>query len=156
MNQQTVFCEITNPVEKSLICAAITETIPDWFGIDEANAMYRSEIVDKDVFASFDGETAIGALAIHYHFDTTAEIWWMGVRASSHRQGIGSKLMDMAFERARVKLCKYLVLNTLSPKSRDLGYSATRDFYLSRGFRPLVNFNQSEQLNPMMWMIRSL
>lgn len=156
MHAPPIYLELKNAAAKSAACTAITQTIPEWFGITASNQMYAAQIRDKDVFAAMTKDRPDGLVALRYHFERTAEIWWMGVRAEMHRLGIGSNLMAMALKRAQDKQCHYVVLNTLSPKSPDMAYAETRLFYSAHGFEPLLNFNEDDSVNPMMWMIRRL
>ena len=146
---------INDSKQRSLGCAQIIKSIPEWFGQEKANATYEREIADKnlDVFGILVGAQLVGVVAIKYHFDTSAEIWWMGVHKDFHRQGIGSSLVKMAKKHVRSLGYKRMVLMTLNPTSDDAGYAATRAFYIAQGFEPLVAFNEDDPLNPMMWML---
>ena len=118
--------------------------------------MYIRDIAATEVFATERDGAWLGAIALKYHFETTAEIWWMGVTRRHHRLGLGSALMEKALSRAAMRGCLRAVLMTLSPRSSDTGYAATRKFYERHGFAPMVEFNESDPVNPMMWMIRPL
>ena len=135
-------------------CISITTTIPEWFGQPAANERYAREIGDCDCFlAEQDGEE-IGLIALRYHFDVTAEIWWLGVKRDYHRSGAGRALVEASNERAIGKGCRNIVLETLSPEHPDPGYAMTRAFYSALGFRPLVTAARGSGGHPMMWMIR--
>ena len=95
----------------------------------------------------------MGTVALKYHFSDTAEIWWMGIKQEFHRQGIGDRLFEAALNRAKKRACKWTVLETLSPKNPDEHYARTRNFYQKVGFKPLLSFNESDPVNPMMWML---
>ena len=135
-------------------CIEITETIPDWFGQPAANERYAREIGDCDCFLAEEDGTAIGLIALRYHFEHTAEIWWLGVKRDRHRQGAGRALIDAAQARAVEQGCTNIVLETLSPAHPDPGYAKTRQFYLALGFQPLVAAARGTGGHPMMWMIR--
>ena len=148
--------EVVEPQERSSACVAITRTIPEWFGQPASNAMYGRQIADKDAFGAFLADDPVGLIALDYHFDQTAEVWWLGVRREAHRQGIGRALLARARDRARERQRRYLVLKTLSPASPDEGYARTRKFYLREGFVPLVDLDGADPANPMMWMLQTL
>ena len=148
--------ELTDPEEKSKACEQIIRHLPDWFGMPESNKNYIKQMRDKDVFAVEKDGAAIGLIALKYHFGETAEVWWMGLLPEHHRSGLGTLLIEAAKKRAKEKNCKNLALNTLSPRSPDPYYARTRAFYDTRGFRPLVEFNEDDPDNPMMWMVLNL
>jgi GNAT superfamily N-acetyltransferase len=149
--------EILDAEQKSSACAAIIATLPEWFGIPEANARYIEEAAGKDVFAVYDDHRRpIGMIALRYHFRTTAEIWWMGVRPEYHRRGIGKALCEAAKSRAKENGCRTLAVMTLSPGKPDLGYAQTRAFYERQGFRLLLEVNESDPKNPLAWMTMEL
>ena len=123
--------ELCDDEDKARACTQITETLPEWFGQPDSNAAYAQAIRTKDAFAVRDGQVVVALLALKYHFEDVAEVWWMGIRRSHHRRGLGTKLMAAAEVRARQRGCRYMCLMTLSPRSRDPGYAATRAFYLA-------------------------
>ncbi|HZU90963.1 MAG TPA: GNAT family N-acetyltransferase [Stellaceae bacterium] len=149
--------EILNAEQKSSACADIIKTLPAWFGIPEANERYIKEAADKDVFAAYDDRRRpIGMIALRYHFQTTAEIWWMGVRPDYHRRGIGKALVEAAKSRAKKNGCRTLAVMTLSPRKPDLNYARTRAFYERQGFRLLLEVDGGDPKNPLAWMTMEL
>ena len=147
---------LTDPQTASTACADILATLPDWFGQPDANAAYQRDIGQKQTFLAMAANRPLGLIALDIHFETTAEIWLMAVRHGHHRQGLGCALMQTALNAARAQSCQRAIVQTLSPRSPDPGYRATRAFYTAMGFQPLVEFNRTDPLNPMMWMERSL
>ncbi len=148
--------EIQNPETKSRVYAEIIATLPQWFGIPESNTHYIEGIKTKETFGAFDKGQAMGLVALRYHFKTTAELWWLGVRASRRRKGVGAALLRLAKTRARDRGCNMMAVMTLSPRSPDATYAETRAFYRSRGFVPFVEFTEEGHDHPMMWMMLRL
>ena len=149
--------EIGNEEQKSSAVSDIIKTLPEWFGIPAANAHYIKEAESKDVFAAYDDQgQAVGVIALRYHFGTTAEIWWMGVKPASHRRGVGSLLLEAAKSRAQEKECRALAVLTLSPRKPDLHYARTRAFYERYGFRWFLEVDERYPNNPLAWMIMEL
>lgn len=142
--------------EKSALCADVIKTLPDWFGILEANENYIAGMANRDVFAAYVEGQPVGLIALKYHFNETAEIWWMGIKPGHHRQGIGQELFATAKGHAAAKGCRQMIVNTLSARSSDEYYARTRVFYLKMGFRPLFEDHGENPVNPMMWMILPL
>lgn len=143
-----------SPDASRAACIAITETISEWFGQSAANERYANEIGDCDCFLADDGSNIVGLIALQYHYERTAEIWWLGVRRDLHRHGVGRALIAAAIERAETAGCNMMVLETLSPEHPDPGYAKTRAFYRALGFSPLVRSARGTGGHPMMWMIR--
>ena len=142
--------------EKSRICDDIIHTLPDWFGLPEANENYIRNMRKKDVFVAYAGERPVGLIALKYHFQTTTEIWWMGILPDYHRHGIGTALFEAAKQHTIGNKHQNMIVNTLSDRSDDKHYARTRAFYLRMGFEPLLEDNEEDPVNPMMWMIHPL
>ena len=148
--------EITDPACKSSACAAIIGKLPAWFGIPASNERYVREMASKDVFAALIDTRTIGLIALRYHFQKTAEIWWMGFMPEYHRKGIGQCLFDAAKGRALQMRCTTMAVTTLSPRRPDEGYARTRAFYEHLGFRLFREFNEDDTQNPLVWMVLPL
>ena len=148
--------EILEPGKKSAVCAEIIATLPEWFGIAEANARYIEEMKSKEAFGAFDKGQAIGLVGLRYHFKATAELWWLGVRAGRHRRGIGSGLLRLAKTRARDRGCTMMAVMTMSARSPNAAYAQTRAFYRARGFTPFVEFTEPRNGHALMWMMLRL
>jgi GNAT superfamily N-acetyltransferase len=145
--------EIVSAEQKSKILSDILKTLPEWFGIPTSNEHYVSEAISKDVFVIYDNlDQPVGLIALRYHFQTTAEIWWMGVKPEYHRRGIGTLLFEAARSRAKENGCRSLAVMTLSPRSPYLPYARTRAFYERQGFRLLLEVNERDPQNPLAWM----
>ncbi|QYZ68235.1 GNAT family N-acetyltransferase [Neotabrizicola shimadae] len=141
--------------EATAACARIIGLLPDWFGLPESNAAYVNGVAECLCLGAFGDNQCLGLIALRPHYGTTLEIWWMGVDPARHRQSIGKALVRAALDHARRQGFRDMVLMTLSEESDDPGYAATRRFYLSQGFRPLVHDHMADPDNPLMWMIRT-
>jgi ribosomal protein S18 acetylase RimI-like enzyme len=175
--------EIADAEQKSSAVADIIKTLSEWFGIPASNERYIKEVVSKDAFAAYRAtrpasalipasnedhiieatakddlaaNQPVGLIALRYHFQTTAEIWWMGVKPEFHRRGIGALLFDAAGSRAEEKGCRTLAVLTLSPRSPYEPYARTRAFYERQGFRLLIEENECDPQNPLAWMTREV
>jgi GNAT superfamily N-acetyltransferase len=146
---------VTPPEAASEACSRLIDLLPAWFGLPEFNAAYVAGVAECICHGAFDPSgTCVGLVALRPHFGTTLEVWWMGVDPGWHRQGIGEKLMATARDEAIRLGCSDLVLMTLGEESDDPGYAATRRFYLTQGFRPLVHDHMGDPETPLIWMIR--
>ena len=103
--------------------------------------------------AVFDGEKAVGFLALHGHNFATSEVHVMGVLAEYHRQGIGRQLVDWAIERCMAQGKRFLIVKTLAASDPHPGYARTRLFYEAMGFLPIQVFPELwDKDNPCLLM----
>jgi GNAT superfamily N-acetyltransferase len=146
---------VTPPEAASRECSRLIGLLPDWFGIPASNRAYVAGVAECLCHGAFDTQgTCVGLIALRPHFGSTLEVWWMGVAPDRHRTGIGAGLMAAAVDEASRLGCRDMVVMTLGEESGDPGYDATRRFYLSQGFRPLVHDHMGDPETPLIWMIR--
>ena len=119
------------------ICAEILAALPHWFGFPDSVVAYVAA-ADREptAVATLDGRDC-GILTLRLHSPYAAEIVVMGVRPEQHRSGIGRAMLEAAESWLAERDVTYLQVKTLSPRSADEGYAATRAFYFGSGFRPL-------------------
>jgi len=118
-------------------CAAILGRLPQWFGIEAANAAYIESLRRLPGFVAVDGGTLTGFLAMELHTPTSAEITVMGVEPAVHRRGIGRGLVATAEDWCRARDVRWLHVKTRGPSTYDEDYERTRRFYLAVGFEVL-------------------
>jgi GNAT superfamily N-acetyltransferase len=119
------------------VCAAVLATLPHWFGFPDSVADYvESANTHPTVVATVEGREC-GILTLRVHTPYAAEIVVMGVVPEQHRGGIGRAMLGAAETWLAERDITYLQVKTLSPRSGDEGYAATRAFYFGCGFRPL-------------------
>ena len=146
---------LDDPAAKAAACAEIIVELPMWFGRTAANAKYIQGMATRDAFATvIDGRTC-GLVAVEYHFGVTCNIWWFGVSPAHHRRGAGRALVERAANEAKVRGCKKLTVETMSPRSGSREYELTRHFYQSVAFVPFIEF-EPEPGDWMMWMHRQI
>jgi GNAT superfamily N-acetyltransferase len=142
---------------KGAICGAILATLPDWFGIESANAAYVRSVEGMAMFAAFDGDAPIGFLALDQHSPEVFENHVLGVRPQFHRQGLGRALMTRAEAYARGHGARLLTVKTLASSHPDPGYAQTRQFYRAMGFFTVEEFPTLWNVeNPCLFMARIL
>jgi GNAT superfamily N-acetyltransferase len=140
---------------KSALCAAIIKELPMWFGRPESNVRYIRGMANRDAFAGLIDGVPRGLIGLEYHFAVTCNVWWLGVSPAFHRWGIGRKLIERAAEEARMRGCRQLAVETMSPRAESPEYDLSRRFYNALGFMPFVEF-EPEPGDYLMWMIRPL
>lgn len=119
---------------KGSICGAVLATLPDWFGIEAANAAYVRDVEDMAMFAAFDDSDPIGFLALRQHSPEVFENHVLGVRPEFHRRGVGRALMTRAEDHATSRAARLLTVKTLASSHPDPYYAQTRRFYRAMGF----------------------
>jgi GNAT superfamily N-acetyltransferase len=119
------------------ICADVLAALPHWFGFpDSVTAYVEAAESGPTVVATLNGRDC-GVLTLVVHSPYAAEVVVMGVLPELHRAGIGRALLEEAESWLAQRDITYLQVKTLSPRSADAGYAATRAFYFACGFRPL-------------------
>lgn len=118
----------------------ILATLPDWFGLPEANARFAAEARDLPMFVARGGGETIGLATIRQHFPATAELHLIAIKPAHHRAGIGARLIRAVEDHLRETATRTLTVKTLAPSAGDLGYARTHRFYAAQGFLPLEVF----------------
>lgn len=129
------------PDESEQACREISITLPEWFGIPEANERYANGVKERFTFGYVIDNTCVGILSLEFPFKNTANIYWMGVKRDWHNKGIGKALLNHAEMICKERQVYSLTVETLSPKENDSNYLKTLKFYLKGGFKPLFELN---------------
>jgi GNAT superfamily N-acetyltransferase len=118
-------------------CEALLDQLPEWFGIEKANANYVAALHRLPAFvAVHDGEVR-GFLALEQHGSGSAEILVMGVDRALHRRGLGRDLIAAAEHWCADHQVRWLHVKTRGPSTYDEPYERTRRFYRAMGFEML-------------------
>jgi GNAT superfamily N-acetyltransferase len=134
----------------------ILGSLPDWFGIEEANRNYVTLAGTLDSYIAVHDGSTIGVALIDRHFDESAELALIAVRAGCRAYGIGAQLVAAAEADLRADGCRYLEVHTVGPSFEHDGYADTRAFYGAIGFTPLHEFDGLEWDGPTLVMIKAL
>lgn len=126
-----------DPTFASEMCHVITATLPEWFGIPEANAKYEHGMLDKKSFIARLNDDCVGMITLEFPYPHNANIFWMAVKKPHHRKKIGTKLLNAAENYCLQHGYSTLTVETLSPKQHDVNYLSTFLFYEKSGFKPL-------------------
>ena len=118
-------------------CASVLERLPEWFGIESANAAYVDSLSRLPGFVAVVDRQLVGFLALELHTPESAEISVMGVTPDRHRDGIGTELVETAEEWCVDAGVVWLHVKTRGPSTYDEDYERTRRFYLALGFEVL-------------------
>jgi ribosomal protein S18 acetylase RimI-like enzyme len=94
-----VFLE-PSPKSKRELQERLTASLPQWFGLRNANSKYAMQAQVLDGYIAESGGARCGLLLLKYHSPTSAEVYWMGVDPACHRKGVGRALMEAAINDA--------------------------------------------------------
>lgn len=137
----TVIIEKIDPKSAERVCRSITATLPEWFGIPEANERYALGCLERESFvARLDGKE-VGLIVLEFPFPNNGNIYWMGVNRDCHRKNIGTKLFEKSEQYCLERGCESITVETLSQKERDANYFKTFNFYEKAGLKPLFELN---------------
>jgi kynurenine formamidase/GNAT superfamily N-acetyltransferase len=154
MNDITV--KLIDPMLAKKSCRSIAATLPEWFGIPEANERYEEGMLDRVSFAAYLDANVIGMITLEFPYVNNANIYWMGVKRSFHGNHIGKKLLQIAENHCQELGCSSLTVETLSAKQHDENYLKTYYFYKKSGFKPLFEMYTYDPHNLMVYMQKTL
>lgn len=125
------------PAGSGAICQAILATIGDWFGMPASNAEYEHLAEIGPAVVALAGGAPVGLMLLKRHFDTTLEVYFLGVQIDRHRQGCGRALMAHAEAIAREEGRPFVLVKTQGPSANYEPYERTRRFYEALGYAAL-------------------
>lgn len=132
-------------------------TVPEWFGLPEANADYIEAARTKETWAvRDDAGTVIGLTLVDRHFPHVAELHLMVVDRGHHGQGVGTAMVEAVEMDARERGVRLLQVKTLGASHPDVGYARTRHFYERTGFLPLEETDLWGKDSPCLFMVKPL
>jgi len=136
--------------------AAILASIPEWFGIPEANASYVEDAGRLPSYLALDGDDVVGVALVNQHFPLSRELHLIAVRRDRHRQGVGRALLTAVEDDLRADGVRILEVHTVGPSSEDAGYARTREFYLAQGFVPINELQRVDWNGPTLILVKPL
>jgi ribosomal protein S18 acetylase RimI-like enzyme len=149
--------EFLDADEKSAICNSILRALPDWFGVEASILDYTEQVKKLPFIAAYDGDNAVGFIALKSHTPYASEICVMGVLKEYHRRGIGRSLVAACEKQCRENKQEFLTVKTLAESRESKSYQKTRLFYLSLGFKPVEVFPALwDEENPCLLMIKRI
>lgn len=131
--------QIEHADTKQTIARQILETLPEWFGLEDARESYIRESAGQTFFAAFEGERAVGFLCLKETGRDTLELSVMGVLKAYHRHGIGKALFASGKTFATKSGYSFLQVKTVQMGRYEV-YDRTNRFYRSLGFKELEVF----------------
>jgi GNAT superfamily N-acetyltransferase len=128
---------LIEPTHAKKLYRSISSSLREWFGIPEANQRYENGMLERTSFAASTNNEYVGLITLEFPFSSNANIYWMAVSRSHHKQGIGKALLKAAKNYCLEQGYFSLTVETLSPKQQDAFYLPTYHFYTRNEFKPL-------------------
>lgn len=137
--------------------AQLLAGVPEWFGLDHANAEYVEAARVKETWTVRDeGGEVVGVTLVDRHFPHVAEIYLTVVKRAAHGSGIGTAMLRAIEDDARRRGVRLLEVKTLGSSDPDPGYARTRHFYARMGFLPLEETELWGKDSPCLIMVKPL
>lgn len=137
--------------------ARLLTTVPEWFGLEDANAEYLEAASTKETWTVRDDDgRVVGVTLIDRHFPHVAEVHFMVVDRARHGQGVGAAMMAAIEADARERGVRLLEVKTLGASHPDAGYARTRHFYEKMGFLPVEETDLWGPDTPCLIMVKPL
>jgi len=134
----------------------ILASVPEWFGIPEANASYVEDAGRLPSYLAVDGDEVIGVALLAEHFPESRELHLIAVRRDRHRQGIGRLLLGAVEQDLRSHGVRLLEVHTVGPSSESEEYGRTREFYLASGFVAMNELQRIDWNGPTLILVKPL
>lgn len=142
--------------EASKLHQTITEDLPEFFGLPEANQKYSQGIGQCHNLAISVGGEYVGMIVLNFPYPNNASIYWMGILKIAQGEGYGRLLIEEAEKIALQHGAKTLTVETLSPKVDNKLYLGTYQFYEACGFSPLFDLKPRGYKWDMVYMVKVL
>jgi GNAT superfamily N-acetyltransferase len=148
-------CQRENPVPEEV--ARLLATVPEWFGLPEANAEYVVAARTMETWVVRDeADAVVGVTLVARHFPGTVEVHLTVVDREHHGEGAGTAMLTAVEADARLGGVRLLEVKTLGPSNPDPNYARTRHFYARAGFLPLEETGLWGPENPCLILVKPL
>lgn len=134
----------------------ILDSLPGWFGVEEAVDAYVRDASRLDSFLALLGRETVGVALVKRHFPESAELSLIAVEDSHRGKGLGSALLAAVETALASEGCRFLQVHTVGPSFKDESYAQTRAFYRSLGFVPLQEFHRIDWDGPTLVLVKSV
>jgi GNAT superfamily N-acetyltransferase len=134
----------------------ILASVPEWFGIPEANASYVEDAGRLPSYLAVDGDDVVGVALLAEHFPASRELHLIAVRRDRHREGVGRLLLGAVEQDLRAQGVRLLEVHTVGPSSESEEYARTREFYLATGFVAMNELQRIDWNGPTLILVKPL
>jgi GNAT superfamily N-acetyltransferase len=135
---------------------AILASVPEWFGIPEANEHYVEAAAGMSSYLAVDGDDVVGVALLNEHFPLSRELHLIAVRRDRHRQGVGRLLLEAIEADLRAAGIRLLEVHTVGPSSESVDYARTREFYLAQRFVAMNELQRIDWNGPTLILVKPL
>lgn len=137
--------------------ARLLDTLPEWFGIAEANAGYVDAARTMETWSVRDSAgRVLGVTLVDRHFPHVAEIHLIVVDREVQGSGVGTAMLEAIEADAVRRGVRMLEVKTLGASDPDAGYARTRHFYEKFGFLALEETDLWGEQSPCLIMVKPL
>lgn len=137
--------------------ARLLATVPEWFGIPEANQEYIDAARVKETWTVRDDDgRVVGVTLLDRHYPWAVDVYLTVVDRAHHGTGVGTAMIDAVVEECRRSGVKLLQVKTLGESHPDEGYARTRHFYKKMGFLELEETDLWGEQTPCLIMVRPI
>lgn len=137
--------------------ARLLASVPEWFGIPEANAEYLEAARSTETWTVRDNDRrVVGVTLVDRHFPWVAEIHLIVVERSFHSTGVGTAMLAAIEHDAMLRGVRLLEVKTLGASHPDEAYARTRSFYENFGFLALEETELWGKGTPCLIMVKPL
>lgn len=137
----------------------ILASVPEWFGIPEANEAYVEDAGRLPSYLAVDGNddgAVVGVALLHQHFPHSRELYLIAVRRDRHRHGVGRALLAAVESELRADGVRILEVHTVGPSSENEEYARTREFYFAQGFVAMNELQRIDWNGPTLILVKPL
>lgn len=137
--------------------ARLLATVPEWFGLPEANSEYIEAAGTKETWTVRDSEDrVVGVTLVDRHFPHVVDIYLTVVDRRAHGTGVGTAMITAIEDDARQRGARLMEVKTLGASHPDEGYARTRHFYEKMGFLPMEETDLWGEDSPCLFMVKPL
>jgi GNAT superfamily N-acetyltransferase len=147
--------EVVRRADPSAV-AELLASVPEWFGIPEANQQYVADAGRLPSYLAVDDGDVVGAALLAEHFPQSRELHLLVVRRDRHRQGIGALLVEAVVADLRAAGVRLLEVHTVGPSRESEAYARTREFYVATGFVAMNELQRIDWNGPTLILVRPL
>ena len=123
-------------------CDAIVLSHPDFFGHAEGRVDCARAVRSQAGWVADDAGRVVGFATWAPRTPATAEVTWMAVHRSRCHEGVGTAIIEALITDLRTRGFRLVLAMTSAGPKRPADapdtYAPTRQFWLARGFLPLI------------------
>jgi ribosomal protein S18 acetylase RimI-like enzyme len=135
----------TDPRLRRRLIEKLTAGLGPWFGRPDSNRHYAEQAEALDGWVARRDGQGRGLLLLKRHGVASAEIYWLGVDADHHREGIGRALVERVEGELREGGVRFLFVMTLHPDDPYEPYQRTRRFYEAMAYRFVLSMDHGTE-----------